>query len=190
MKRFSHRLFCSTIEDVNKDVILYSLKRQTPVSLKALMDTGKGNKLSMFGFGKETSTATSERIIQQVACFLHREIPVRIAHRIVQIQSFPLYSRSSSMQNVCSWYKSAFSKIKSSPIPDTPEKEAEYANLLHEIYDKHSSIMLTMAKALYDARKLFEREGDRFCDERDIQKFFDEFYIARIGSRMVILCIV
>ena len=55
--------------------------RQTGVSLKTLIDTGRGELLSGgIGF-KEPDLTTREQMLIQVASFLHRELPIRLAHR-------------------------------------------------------------------------------------------------------------
>jgi hypothetical protein len=33
-------------------------------------------------FGKEENTTASQQMLQQVACFLHRDLPIRLAHRV------------------------------------------------------------------------------------------------------------
>lgn len=80
--------------NLERELILYGSKKQTPVSLKSLLETGKGALLKDFeGKPRETTTA-SELVLFQVACFLHRELPVRIAHRVEHLQSTPFLLNS------------------------------------------------------------------------------------------------
>lgn len=44
--------------------------------------TGRGHLLQKKYFGKEENTTASQQMLQQVACFLHRELPIRLAHRV------------------------------------------------------------------------------------------------------------
>jgi hypothetical protein len=85
------------IINLERELILYGSKKQTPVSLKSLMDTGTGNLLKTFdpikGSQIRASTA-SELVLFQVASFLHRELPVRIAHRVEHLQSAPYLLKS------------------------------------------------------------------------------------------------
>lgn len=86
---------------LEKDIHMYSNKKQTPVSLKSLMETGKGDRLSHFDelmkskYALDTAKQpqASQRILIQVACFLHRELPIRLAHRAVKLE-YPLFARS------------------------------------------------------------------------------------------------
>jgi pyruvate dehydrogenase kinase 2/3/4 len=196
--------------DFERELILYGGKKQTPVSLKSLMDTGKGSLLSEFEVIKgnqiQTSTA-SELVLFQIASFLHRELPVRIAHRVEHLQSAPYLQNNgtffndlrtftllvlhstlgcaASIQKVCGWYKNSFAKLRSAPAPTTPEKREEFTKVLQSIYDVHSSTLVYIAKGLTDFRTSLNQSVHEFADHAEIQKMFDEFILGRIGIRMV-----
>ena len=82
---------------LNKEIDLYSKKKQTSVSLRALMESGQGlhlYKLGMGGASNEDGMKVAEKILIQIACFLHRELPVRVAHRAVKLEASPLFMKS------------------------------------------------------------------------------------------------
>lgn len=82
---------------LNKELDLYSKKKQTSVSLRALMESGQGlhlYKLGMGGASPEDGMKVAEKIVIQIACFLHRELPVRVAHRAVKLEASPLFMKS------------------------------------------------------------------------------------------------
>ena len=64
-----------------EDVEYFGRKKQTQVSLRALMETGAGKRLKEFDFDQEEPAAKSneanDRVKIQIACFLHRELPIR-----------------------------------------------------------------------------------------------------------------
>ena len=76
-----------------KELLLYSNKKQTPVSLKALMETGKGCILPTNNRSDAYEGVTSKSLVQ-IACFLHRELPVRLAHNAVKFEASPLIMKS------------------------------------------------------------------------------------------------
>lgn len=86
--------------NLDKELLIYSNKKQTPVSLRTLMETGMGENLDRFDElmkGKYSHTPApkaTQRILIQVACFLHRELPVRLAHRAIRLEGHPLFQRS------------------------------------------------------------------------------------------------
>lgn len=87
-----------------KELLLYSNKKQTPVSLKSLMETGKGERLSMDEKISEGGSAVTSKVLVQVACFLHRELPVRLAHRAMKLEASPLIMKSGQavqLYNLC-----------------------------------------------------------------------------------------
>lgn len=85
---------------LEKELQIYSSKKQTPVSLKSLMETGTGDRLQHFeGYIKSqqekfNQAQVSQRVLIQVACFLHRELPIRLAQRAVKLEASPLFVRS------------------------------------------------------------------------------------------------
>ena len=89
------RKFFSTVFSIDKEIDLYSKKKQTTVSLKTLMDSGLGNNLNTFQYGAmQKSQRASDKVLMQVACFLHRELPVRLAHRATKLEGTPIFNKS------------------------------------------------------------------------------------------------
>ena len=93
------RNLCTISPDLEKELLLYSKKKQTPVSLKSLMESGRGDNPNLPS-GK--STKASDKVIMQVACFLHREMPVRLAHRAVKLEASPLFQMSGKIVTIYS----------------------------------------------------------------------------------------
>lgn len=93
---------------LEKEIVLYSNKKQTPVSLRSLMETGKGDRLQHFdqlmkgkyGNQPDQQPQASQRILIQVACFLHRELPIRLAQRAVKLEASQLFMKSGTLQYV------------------------------------------------------------------------------------------
>jgi len=181
----------STIEGFDeKDLQYFGKKKQSGVSLTALMETGRGDRLKEFDLLVDTSkqqTGASERVQIQVACFLHRELPIRLAHRAVELENSQLYKESQSIRNVCSWYKRSFAQIRAAKAPVDLDKEATFAKVIEDIYERHSATLITMAKGAHEFRtNMGIKDIGAFADLKDVQKKLDEFYMSRIGMRMLI----
>jgi len=86
---------------------------------------------------------------------------------------------------VCARYKNTFARLRSTPAPHTPENRELFTNLLVEIYDEHSATLVHIAKGLKEIQAAMEQDRDQFADRHEIQKVFDDFFISRIGIRMV-----
>jgi hypothetical protein len=91
------RNFVNLTPQMDKEVHIYSRKKETPVSLKSLFETGKGEKLHQMDALISSSAKkhnVNAKILMQVACFLHREIPIRLAHRASQLEANPIFLQS------------------------------------------------------------------------------------------------
>ena len=66
------------------------------------------------------------------------------------------------------------------------EKESRFARAIESIYERHSATLVTMAKGAHEIRTALGQDIITFADTRDIQKRMDEFYMSRIGIRMLI----
>ncbi|KAJ1410185.1 branched-chain alpha-ketoacid dehydrogenase [Ochromonadaceae sp. CCMP2298] len=174
----------TTPED--KQVYLYSKKKQTSVSLKSLMESGRGDALDVHTPFKLQSNKASDKVVMQVACFLHRELPVRFSHRAVELENHPLLSRSPSIRNIAQWYKTSFMQIRDCPVPQDAEKEEVFARCIDRIYERHAYTLIAMAKGAHEIRTILNYDVEGFADYMDIQKTLDEFYMSRIGIRMLI----
>ena len=98
---FLLRNFSTVSSALEKELQIYSNKKQTPVSLRSLMETGSGDRLPAFDemmkLDKKGIPQASQRIMIQVACFLHRELPIRLAQRAVKLEASPLFIRSGKL---------------------------------------------------------------------------------------------
>jgi pyruvate dehydrogenase kinase 2/3/4 len=70
-------------------------------------------------------------------------------------------------------------------VPSDREKEELFAKVIESVYERHSSTLITMAKGAHELRNIVKQDVTSFADSNDIQKRLDEFYMSRIGIRMV-----
>ena len=121
-----------------------------------------------------------------MACFLHRELPVRLAHRACELESSDLFKQSESIMSVCNWYKTSFHELRSIPAPVNIEKEQVFARTMETIFDRHSPTLITMARGALELRDILQQDVSSFAEQSQVQKRLDEFYMSRIGIRMLI----
>ncbi|RYY88317.1 hypothetical protein EON63_02600 [archaeon] len=58
-------------------------------------------------------------------------------------------------------------------------------HVVENIYERHSSTLITMAKGAHEIRMMLKQDVASFADYDDVQKRLDDFYMSRIGIRMV-----
>lgn len=176
-------------------------KRMTSVSLNTLMDTGRGNLLTRHtSFSEEDlpkdaskiGTAATEKILRQVANFLHRELPIRFAHRIRDLENVPMMKDQASVKQVKEWYTMSMLELVAADKILTNESEAKFASLLENIYERHAGVLVTMARGAYELRdavtkgKYGEHGKADFDEMQHMHEFLDRFYMSRIGIRVLI----
>eukprot|EP00984_Skeletonema_dohrnii_P006267 scaffold2248_cov136-Skeletonema_dohrnii-CCMP3373.AAC.9 len=208
----------------------HARKSQTSASLQTLMKTGRGeflHKLSKHnqggGFASVTSRPEDESeatplVLVQVASFLRRELPIRLAHRIHDLSRVSYLQDMKSVQQVKDLYTTSFLEIlsvdKHPPTREGSEAwEEQFAKILENIYERHSSVLVQMARGAFELRAAIRRgallgvdddgcdEGQKTTNEKELQvgrdavefelmesthAFLDRFYISRIGIRVLI----
>ena len=129
---------------------------------------------------------TAERVQIQVACFLHRELPIRLAHRVVELESIPIMKESTHVNKVVSWYKQSFEDIRNSAAPVDAEKAEVFRRVLEGIFHRHAATLITMAKGAHEMRMMLAANQEDFSEHTELQEGLDKFYLSRIGIRTLI----
>jgi len=172
--------------------------RQTSVSLKATLDTGLGLLLPQ----KECAMGLTsrQRTLIQISSFLKRELPVRLARRVLELKSGPEgIGTMPAVIRVREWYEQSFVDIRRARVPVDLETEAEFHRLLTKIYDRHAPTLVTMARGVHELRQALtqknlvrsasgggEGDGVDFGELTELHTFLDKFYMSRIGIRILI----
>ncbi|XP_072985850.1 pyruvate dehydrogenase (acetyl-transferring) kinase, mitochondrial-like isoform X2 [Typha latifolia] len=126
-----------------EEVQRWGAMKQTGVSLRYMMEFG---------------SRPTERNLLISAQFLHKELPIRIARRAIELESLPFsLSQKPAVLKVRDWYLDSFRDIRSFP-------EIKGVQQLKKDLDPK-----VMPK-----------------DLEEIHQFLDRFYMSRIGIRMLI----
>ncbi|XP_018485491.2 pyruvate dehydrogenase (acetyl-transferring) kinase, mitochondrial [Raphanus sativus] len=164
VKKASEMFSKSLIEDVHR----WGCMKQTGVSLRYMMEFG--------------STPT-ERNLLISAQFLHKELPIRIARRAIELETLPYgLSEKPAVLKVRDWYVESFRDMRAFPeIKDTAD-EKEFTQMIKAVKVRHNNVVPMMALGVNQLKK-----GMRLYENLDeIHQFLDRFYLSRIGIRMLI----
>lgn len=149
----------------------YARQPPTSASLQMLMKAGQGNGDSSGDFwGRTYHSASSKRGIQwgavgrrlaaervrlQMAEYLRRELPVRLAHRIVDLHRVPLLRHMDAVRHVKGLYVSSFlALVRPGPAPiATLADEQAFAEVLTALYQNHAGVLVQMARGAYQLRE-------------------------------------
>ncbi|KAJ7524539.1 hypothetical protein O6H91_17G010300 [Diphasiastrum complanatum] len=167
VRRLSESLSRTLMEDIHR----CSLKKQTGVSLKYMMDFSgypTGNNL-LFS-----------------AQFLHKELPVRLAHRVIELENLPhRLSIKAPVLKVRDWYVDSFKDLRSFPEVLNSADELKFTELIHQIKIRHNNVVPTMAMGIQQLKEDLGRKMG-LNELPEIHQFLDRFYMSRIGIRMLI----
>jgi pyruvate dehydrogenase kinase 2/3/4 len=164
------------------------------ISLQQFMKTGAME--SVLSKGRLGQRLKAERILMQYAQFLQTELPIRLAHRIVDLDQVPQLRDMPSVQLVKGIYIQSFLELLQAPVPTSPDLEADFGNLLQDLYRNHSNVLLQMAQGAWEFRTLVkqgqipETQLDPqarllFAQEQECHAFLNRFYLSRIGIRVL-----
>ncbi|KAL9672521.1 hypothetical protein QQ045_028772 [Rhodiola kirilowii] len=154
-----------------EEVRKWGLKKQNGVSLRYMMKFG--------------SRPTDKNLLIS-AQFLHKELPVRIARRTVELESLPYgLSHKPDVLKVRDWYLDSFRDLRSFPDIKTSEDEKDFTQLIKMIRMRHNNVVPTLALGVQQLKQdMFLKTGIK--DLEEIHQFLNRFYMSRIGIRMLI----
>jgi len=166
------RLIDAFSKTLVNDIQRCSLMKQTGVSLKYMMDFG---------------SKPTERNLLLSAQFLHKELPIRLAHRVVELENLP-YGLSSKppVLKVRDWYVESFRDIRYFPEIRDSIDDLNFTEMIGRVKMRHNNVVPTMGMGVQQLKQdLGQKIG--LNDLPEIHQFLDGFYMSRIGIRMLIV---
>ncbi|XP_076344533.1 branched-chain alpha-ketoacid dehydrogenase kinase-like [Tachypleus tridentatus] len=113
------------------------------------------------------------------AQFLHKELPVRIAHRIAGFRSLPfIVGCNPVIVSVHELYIRAFFILSEFRAITDLEMEKQYSKLLKNLLDDHRDVVTKLASGFQECRKHIK-------EEELVRKFLDKTLTSRLGIRML-----
>jgi len=180
-------------KEVVDDIYRGSFRSQTGVSLKYMLDFG---------------AQPIHRQLMVSAQFLHKELPVRLAHRVAELENLPFgLSDMPQTLDVRDWYVESFTDLRTFPPVETMEDEERFTNMLKRIMTRHENVVPMIARAVLELKEQLAaqrpnrsetpnkgtqaRRGGTFAttdlnELPEVHQFLDGFYMSRIGMRMLI----
>ncbi len=161
-------MITAAAKNLSDQVAYLAQFRQRAVTLKQLFD-----------FGLDSS---NENLLRG-ARFLHKELPVRLAHRIRELDSLPFgLSEMPSVAVVKQMYVESFRDLVELPRPETIQDEQRFTETIENIKQRHNNVVSIMARGIQELR---QAQGTDELNPQ-IRQFLDRFYMSRIGIRMLI----
>ena len=135
---------------------------------------------------------------------MRSELPVRLAHRIQDLDMVPVMRDMPSVQLVKGIYINSFVdlvRFYGADVIRSNEDEAAFAYFLEKKYETHSNVLIQMARGAYELRQALRlKQGSMssaeqqdsqtnhtvdFSQLQECHAFLDRFYMSRIGIRVL-----
>eukprot|EP01101_Sappina_pedata_P005649 TRINITY_DN2634_c0_g2_i1.p1 TRINITY_DN2634_c0_g2~~TRINITY_DN2634_c0_g2_i1.p1 ORF type:complete len:222 (+),score=69.37 TRINITY_DN2634_c0_g2_i1:48-713(+) len=153
---------------IEKEIERYSYFYPSCLSLKHITEFGKN----------------PDENAEMASCkFLMHELSVRFANMTKMIDAFRELNQMPAMKRVREWYVQAISDLVNFQrhSKENGISPHQFSLLIASIYQRHSSIVTTVAQGLMELKK----SGIYYIEE-DLHRRLDDFYMTRIGTRMLI----
>jgi len=137
------------------------------------------NEIIRFGRNADRHTLVAS------ALFLQKDLPIRLAKRIRELESLPLPMYSTrSIKALAELYEESFIKIAEHPPPKMKALEEQFSTMLAGLKNKHNMVQTNIASAFLE----MTRQGvpKKFVMHEDVQDILSRFYTGRIGMRTMI----
>ena len=121
------------------------------------------------------------------AKFLHREVPLRIAQRIVELDKAPFdLGKRHGMRDIIQWYLGYWQALVDIPVPVCEQTEARFTQLLRIVFTDHTEVNQAVAMSVFHLKK--EVGEDRYLQDCSdiVNDFLNRFFMARIGMRFLL----
>uniref|UniRef100_A0A3Q2YKK4 Protein-serine/threonine kinase n=1 Tax=Hippocampus comes TaxID=109280 RepID=A0A3Q2YKK4_HIPCM len=113
------------------------------------------------------------------AKYLHKELPVRIAHRIKGFRSLPfIIGCNPTILQVHELYIRAYHMLSDFPPIKDQDVEARFCKLVQQLLDDHKDVVTMLAQGFRECRKHIQ-------DEIILRSFLDTTLCSRLGIRML-----
>ncbi|GIL56252.1 hypothetical protein Vafri_11682 [Volvox africanus] len=172
LQALTFRLYQVMSASLRAEIQAAAIKKQTGVSLKYLLD-----------FGMQPL----ERQMLLSARFLHSEIPIRLAHRLMDLNHLPpSLSEEPHVRRVKGWYTESFADFRSFPPIKDNMDVVRFTAMLKTAFRRHNNVVPAIAKGVEEYKRDLERTGEPSQEhESEIQHFLDTFFLSRIAIRFL-----
>jgi len=125
------------------------------------------------------------KLRRQHGMFLHRDLRIRLAQRILELQALPYgLDQREGIRDVIRWYTDFLWDLEDSESPETAPLDEEFTRLLQRIFEEHSEVIQAMAYGIQD---LMIELRDGYTEvQPQVDALLRRFFMSRIGVRFLI----
>jgi [3-methyl-2-oxobutanoate dehydrogenase (acetyl-transferring)] kinase len=111
--------------------------------------------------------------------YLHKELPVRLAHRIAGFRGLPfIVGCNPTILSIHEMFIRAFHMVADFPFVANLEDEQKFCRMLSDLLQDHREVVTLLAEGFNETRKHIQ-------DEALIKSFLDQTLTSRLGMRLL-----
>lgn len=117
--------------------------------------------------------------------FLHTELRIRLAQRILELESLPFgLPHRPGIKTVVRWYTDMFLDLEDEEVPVRPFQDELFTSVLTRIFEGHTEVVQEMARGV---QNLMAELGDDYeAAQPQVDAALRRFFMARIGLRFLL----
>jgi hypothetical protein len=120
------------------------------------------------------------------AQFLHRELPIRIAQRAVDLLTLPHgLSEALPVRQVATVYLRYLEKFQETPVPTSHEEEDQFTEMLKSLVLDRTSIPNAISRGVQEWRENDRRDDMELARLQEMEDALYRFFTARVGLRFL-----
>ena len=124
--------------------------------------------------------SVDEEKIVRSAQIVQAELPVRLAHRLMDLQTLPhVCITNPYIQDVFSRYVDAFRRLEAMPTVQTLEDDEKLSTLLRQLVDNTNTVVETLGQGMAEVTRKLPAVAVNVND------FLDRMLMSRIGRRVL-----
>jgi len=123
----------------------YLTVHDNAVARYAKKEPRKNTINQLIQFGKHIN----EQKLIQSARFVHQELPVRLAHRIIDLRSLPYYVVCGPIKRIYDVYVEAFESVRNFRKIQDSADEKEFTVLLKHLVDESANVVEVIASVVF-----------------------------------------
>mmetsp|Transcript_4732 Transcript_4732/g.14272 ORF Transcript_4732/g.14272 Transcript_4732/m.14272 type:complete len:289 (-) Transcript_4732:2076-2942(-) len=123
---------------------------------------------------------TSSSLLQN-ARYVHEELPIRLAHRLVDIQKLPHFAVQGPFKKIYDIYVDAFDTLSSLPYVRDESDDENFTKILLRLIAESAHVVDALAVGLREA----QRRASAIDARVDFDSFIDQLLMSRIGRRVL-----
>eukprot|EP01121_Diplochlamys_sp_Union-15-3_P022312 TRINITY_DN9450_c0_g1_i2.p1 TRINITY_DN9450_c0_g1~~TRINITY_DN9450_c0_g1_i2.p1 ORF type:complete len:387 (-),score=49.87 TRINITY_DN9450_c0_g1_i2:5-1165(-) len=171
VRTYSNKTLLKPAKGDKNAVLFWALKHQTPVTLRELFDFGQN--LTKWTF-------------LMSAQFLQRELPIRLAKRIRELERLPHgLSETPSIRQLIELYQNSFWAIVDIDEIKSNSDEEKLTNVLEKVLGDHDNVRGYITEGIQELVNLKHSKGETLSSDVDFSPYLNSFYLTRIGIRLL-----